>query len=71
MEIEFKFLTSNDLNNLIELINVFVEVFQMKDSAIPGKEHLKELLGNSDFTVLVVGENNQVVGGLTVRTLDR
>ncbi len=65
MEIKVEKLNSNDINKFIELINVFEDVFEMKDFQMPNKIYLQQLLKRDDFFAFVALLNNKVVGGLT------
>ncbi|PJZ46230.1 GNAT family N-acetyltransferase [Leptospira brenneri] len=67
--IEIKKLTSSDLNQFIELICVFEDVFEMKNFQIPKSEYLQTLLNRDDFYVFVSIFEGQVIGGLTTYTL--
>jgi aminoglycoside 3-N-acetyltransferase I len=70
MNTQIEKLSSNHLNEFCDLINIFENVFEMKDFTMPAKEHLQLLLKKPDFMVFVAKENDQVVGGLTVYILD-
>ncbi len=62
-------LTSQDINDFIELIQVFSQTFEIPDVEIPNKEYLNRLIANPDFWVFVVKFNGTVIGGLTVYIL--
>ncbi|MEO5674746.1 MAG: GNAT family N-acetyltransferase [Chitinophagales bacterium] len=65
MDIEIKKLTKQDLDNFIELINIFENVFEMKNLKMPDETYLQQLLEKDDFFVFVALLDNKVVGGLT------
>ncbi|MBM9590222.1 GNAT family N-acetyltransferase [Leptospira sp. 201903075] len=67
--IEIKKLSSGDLNQFIELIRVFEDVFEMKNFQIPKSEYLQSLLNRDDFYVFVSIFEDRVIGGLTTYTL--
>lgn len=67
--VEIKKLTSDDLNQFIELIRVFEDVFEMKNFQIPKSEYLQSLLNRDDFYVFVSVFEGRVIGGLTTYTL--
>ncbi|TGL86406.1 GNAT family N-acetyltransferase [Leptospira congkakensis] len=67
--IEIKKLSSNELNQFIELIRVFEDVFEMKNFQMPSSHYLQTLLDRDDFFVFVSIFENQVIGGLTTYTL--
>lgn len=64
-------LAKSELNEFIELIRVFEEVFEMKDSTLPESEHLQKLLSRNDFFAFAAIENQKVVGGLTAYVLEQ
>ena len=71
MDINFKILSSKDLDNFKELIRVFEIVFEMKNFNIPDDNHLLILLEKSDFFALVAEIDNKIIGGLTVYVLNQ
>ena len=64
-------LASQDLNDFIELIQVFALVFEMPDVEIPNQQYLERLLSNPDFLVFAAKMEGQVIGGLTVYVIHR
>jgi len=68
METHVKLLGKEDLAEFIHLINVFEEVFEMKNFQLPPAGHLQQLLSRDDFAVIVATQGNEVIGGLTVYT---
>jgi len=68
---EIKKLTPNDLTRFIELIKVFEVVFEMENFQMPPREHLAKLLAKPDFMVFVVIQDNVVIAGLTIYTLEQ
>jgi aminoglycoside 3-N-acetyltransferase I len=71
MQTELKILSHHDIDEFIELINVFAEVFEMENFSKTDKNYLQRILSKPDFLVLIVKSNNKVVGGLTVYLLDQ
>ncbi|TGL44442.1 GNAT family N-acetyltransferase [Leptospira perdikensis] len=67
--VKIKKLSSHDLNQFIELLRVFEDVFEMKNFQIPSSSYLQTLLDRDDFFVFVSIFDNQVIGGLTTYTL--
>ena len=49
METEIKILQPNHVEELIELISVFENVFEMKDFEMPGENYLQQLLEKDSF----------------------
>ncbi|WP_057939107.1 GNAT family N-acetyltransferase [Algoriphagus resistens] len=66
-----KRLQKGDLNEFVDLVNLFEEVFEMKNFSIPDAKHLQNLLNRSDFDVFVAFKNDIVVGGLTTYVLEQ
>src|SRR5688572_28261592 len=66
-----KRLQKGDLNEFVDLVNLFEEVFEMKNFSIPDAKHLQNLLNRSDFNVFVALKNDIVVGGLTTYVLEQ
>lgn len=71
MEVEIKKLDSDDIDRFIELINVFDEVFEMKNFVMPNHTHLLKVLSKPGFMVFVAIKENQILGGLTIYSLDQ
>ena len=65
MRIEIQKLSYRDIDSFIELLDVFEEVFEMKNFDMPGNDHLEELLSKDDFFVFVARSEGTIVGGLT------
>lgn len=63
--IKVKVLSSEDIEEFIQLIRVFEDVFEMKNFSLPDRKHLQGLLAKPDFIVLVAMSDDQVIGGLT------
>lgn len=62
-------LSSERIMHFIELIRVFEDVFEMKNSVIPQENYLQQLLKNEDFHAFVALQDYRVIGGLTAYTL--
>jgi aminoglycoside 3-N-acetyltransferase I len=71
MDIQISKLSSQNLKDFQDLINVFEAVFEMDDLKVPGEEHLQQLLDKPGFFSLVAKDGAKVVGGLTVYILQR
>lgn len=71
MEIKTRKLNPTDINDFLDLITVFKEVFEWKDIILPGTKHQQGLLNNSNFLVFVATADKKIVGGLTVYVLDK
>ena len=65
MDIKIKKLSPHDSNEFISLIQLFEQVFEMKDLRIPDEKYLQQLLEKDDFFVFVALHQDEVVGGLT------
>jgi aminoglycoside 3-N-acetyltransferase I len=68
---EIKKLNDQDIDEFVDLIRVFEDVFEMENFSIPNKEHLGNVLTKPDFIVFVATIKSQIVGGLTAYTLDQ
>lgn len=71
MNIDIRILTPQDLDNFIELIRVFEDVFEMKNFTMPVNKHLQGILNKINFLALTVQVDKRIVGGLTVYILDQ
>lgn len=71
METEIKILSHKDISDFAELIDVFEDVFEMRNFIKPDTKYLEEVLTKPDFLVLIAKANNKVLGGLTVYILDQ
>jgi aminoglycoside 3-N-acetyltransferase I len=69
MNVTVKQLSGEDLLQFRLLIQVFEEVFEMKDHQMPDDTYLLQLLKNEGFLVLVALDRDIVVGGLTAHSL--
>jgi ribosomal protein S18 acetylase RimI-like enzyme len=65
MNTQIEKLNSEDIDKFIQLIEVFEDVFEMKNFKMPDILYLQELLKKPDFFVFVATSENKVVGGLT------
>ncbi|MDF2437595.1 MAG: GCN5-related N-acetyltransferase [Bacteroidota bacterium] len=65
MSIIIKQLSSEDIDEFVQLICVFEDVFAMKDFKMPDVAYLQQLLKKEDFFVFVAVSGEEVVGGLT------
>lgn len=71
MEVVIKKLETKDVDEFVQLIRLFAEVFEMSNFSMPAREHLLKLLTKSDFMAFAAIEENKIVGGLTSYTLDQ
>lgn len=71
MQIEIKKLQAQDLDEFIGLIEVFEDVFEMKNFSMPDKKYLQNVLTKPGFIVFVAIKEDQVIGGLTAYTFDQ
>ena len=70
MKTEIKILTSQDIDDFIQLIKIFEQVFEMKNFCIPAKEHLQRTLNNGNFLASVAKRGGKIIGGFTAYHLD-
>jgi len=69
MRIEIQKLSYRDIDSFIELLDVFEEVFEMKNFEMPEESHLEDLISKDDFFVFVARSEGTIVGGLTAYSL--
>lgn len=70
MNVNIKLLSKDDTDLFISLINLFEEVFEMKDFRMPERGHLDKVLRSNGFQAWVaLNESSEVVGGLTAYEL--
>lgn len=69
MRIEIQKLSPYQLDDFIKLLEIFKDVFQMKNFERPSTEHLLGLLAKEDFYVFVAVSEGSIVGGLTAYSL--
>ena len=69
MNISTKQLAAADINDFIQVLRLFEQVFEMKDLKMPGEKHLKKLLRSKNFVVVTAANENVVVGCLTAHVL--
>ena len=69
MDIQLKILTAQDIQDFSSLVDVFSEVFEMKDFTKPGNDYLQTILKKENFLAVVALSVNKVVGGLTAYIL--
>ncbi len=69
MKIEIQKLSPYQLDDFIKLLDIFKDVFQMKNFERPSAAHLTELLEKEDFFVFVAMSEGIVVGGFTAYSL--
>jgi aminoglycoside 3-N-acetyltransferase I len=68
---EIKVLRQDEREMFVSLIELFNEVFEMKNFVRPGDGHLSKLLARDDFFAVVAILEGRVVGGLTVYILEQ
>ncbi len=69
MRIEIHKLGPYQTDAFIELLDIFKEVFAMRNFKLPSNKHLEELLAKDDFFVFVALSEGKLVGGLTAYSL--
>ncbi len=71
MKTEIKLLSDQDIDDFVELIDVFAEVFEMNNFIKPDINYLQNILTKPDFLTLIAKANHRVVGGLTVYKINQ
>lgn len=69
MRIEIQKLSPYHIDEFIELLDLFEEVFEMKNVQAPSRMYLEGLLEKEDFYVFVAVSEGKIVGGLTAYSL--
>lgn len=64
-EIEIKELKPDDVEDFMASIQLFKEVFDMKDFSPPSTSYIQKLLEQQDFHVFTAIKNERIVGALT------
>ncbi len=72
MNYDIKLLRDTELDEFIELLHVFEEVFDLKKLPLPSREHLQKVMEFPGFFSMVVAvEDHKVIGGLTAYTFEQ
>lgn len=69
MNISTTILGTNNINEFVEVINLFEDVFEMENFTFPSTQTLQSTLANPNFLVMVARHDEVIVGGLTVYVL--
>jgi aminoglycoside 3-N-acetyltransferase I len=69
--IDIQVLSDKDLDEMIELISLFEDVFEMENFVCPDPKHLSKLLQKDNFIAITAKLDGKVIGGLTVYVLDQ
>jgi aminoglycoside 3-N-acetyltransferase I len=70
-EISISVLHSSDIKDFKDLIDVFSQVFEMKNFSKPEPSHLQKVLDASGFFAFVAKKQGRVIGGFTVYVLEQ
>jgi aminoglycoside 3-N-acetyltransferase I len=68
-DIKIQKLEAKDIDQFVELITIYEELFEMEDFKMPSKEYLQRVLERGDFWTFVAIAGKKVVGGLTAHLL--
>lgn len=71
MDIEIKKIEKDELNQFIDMVNLFSDVFEMKDFNLPAGLHLQHTLNKENFLAFVAVIEGEIVAGMTVYVLDQ
>jgi aminoglycoside 3-N-acetyltransferase I len=64
-------LEPQDIDVFLELLAVFVQVFEHDDLTLPDEIHLARILAKPDLHIFVALSEERVIGGLTAYTLEQ
>jgi aminoglycoside 3-N-acetyltransferase I len=70
-KITIKKLAGQDIDEFVELIELFAEVFAMENFTLPNRVYLREVLSKPAFIAMVALDGQRVVGGLTAYVLEQ
>ncbi len=68
-KIEYSQLDLNNLGELVKLIKLYENVFEIETFKYPSQSYLKKILKNENTIFLVARYENDVIGGLTAHQL--
>ena len=68
-KIEYSQIDLNNLGELVKLIKLYENVFEMETFKYPSQSYLKKILKNVNTIFLVARYENDVIGGLTAHQL--
>ena len=63
-------LRPTDIRDFQKLIELYEDVFDMQHFTVPAADHLQIVLAKPGFRVIVARDGDQLIGGLTIYTLD-
>ncbi|MBW8523854.1 GNAT family N-acetyltransferase [Chryseobacterium chendengshani] len=69
MNINYKQIGPDDIDDLEALLKVYVDVFEMENFIIPDKLHLHSLISDNRIVFQVALANNMLIGGLSAYIL--
>ncbi len=69
MKTDIQIVAENGVDELLELLRVFREVFEMDKFESPGKSYLEKLVRDKRCWAVVAKVNGKVIGGLTMYIL--
>ena len=68
-KIEYLPLSVNNLEDLVKLIKLYENVFEMNPFPYPSRDYLKKLLKNDKIIFIVAKFEDEIIGGLTAHEL--
>ena len=69
--ITIKALSPTDIRDFQKLIKLYEDVFDMQHFTVPAADHLQRVLVNPGFRAIVARDRDQLIGGLTIYTLEQ
>jgi aminoglycoside 3-N-acetyltransferase I len=71
MNVDIRILNDGDLEDFVELVELFSEVFEMQNFKLPARDHLQSTLSNKDFFAVVAMVNGTMAAGMSVYRLNQ
>lgn len=71
MEAAVEIFPLRDIDQFIELIQLFAEIFEMENFSLPSEAHLRSVLAKEAFFVFAATYKNRIIGGLTAYTIQQ
>ena len=63
-------LISEDAEKLSDLVDIYEDVFEMKNFKKPSLKHFEQMLSKDSVIILVAEKDEQIIGGLTAYVLN-
>ena len=68
-EIQYLKLNVNNLEEIVKLLNLYENVFEMEPFEYPSHDYLEKILKNQDIIFMIAKSEDEIVAGLTAHKL--